>query len=61
MPSLFLVGTADAAVPREVMLDQQRRISRSRYAEIEGAGHLSNLERPAAFTQVLLDFLQSVG
>jgi 3-oxoadipate enol-lactonase len=61
LPSLFLVGAADAAVPRDVMLDQQRRIAGSRYAEIEGAGHLSNLERPAAFTETLLDFLQSVG
>jgi 3-oxoadipate enol-lactonase len=61
LPSLFLVGTADAAVPRDVMLDQQRRISGSRYAEIEGAGHLSNLERPAVFNQVLLDFLQAAA
>lgn len=61
LPSLFLVGSADAAVPREVMLDQQRRVAGSRYVEIEGAGHLSNLERPAAFTAALLDFLRSVG
>jgi 3-oxoadipate enol-lactonase len=61
LPSLFLVGAADAAVPRDVMLDQQRRVQGSRYAEIEDAGHLSNLGRPAAFNEALLDFLQSVA
>ena len=61
LPSLFLVGTADAAVPREVMLDQQRRVAGARYAEVDGAGHLSNLERPAAFNAALLAFLQSAA
>jgi 3-oxoadipate enol-lactonase len=61
LPSLFLVGTEDAAVPREVMLDQQRRIPGSRYVEIKDAGHLSNLERPAAFNEALLAFLQSAA
>ena len=29
----------------------------SRYAEIEGAGHVAPLEQPHAFAELLLDFL----
>jgi 3-oxoadipate enol-lactonase len=60
VPSLFLVGDHDAAVPTAVMRDQQRRVPGARYAEIPAAGHLSNLERPAAFNAAILDFIQSV-
>jgi len=28
-----------------------------RYVEIEGAGHISNLDQPAAFTRAVKDFL----
>jgi len=57
LPALFLVGTEDAAVPEPVMRDQQRRIAGSRYVAIPNAGHLSNLEQPAAFNDALLAFL----
>jgi 3-oxoadipate enol-lactonase len=56
-PALFIVGDQDAAVPITVMRDQQRRVPDARYVEIAGAGHLSNLEQPAAFNAALLDFL----
>jgi len=57
LPALFLVGDADAAVPCTVMVDQQVRVPGSRYVEIPGAGHLSNLEQPAVFNAALLAFL----
>jgi 3-oxoadipate enol-lactonase len=60
LPALFLVGTEDAAVPGPVMIDQQQRVLGSRYVEISGAGHLSNLERPAEFNAALLGFLNSL-
>jgi 3-oxoadipate enol-lactonase len=59
VPSLFLVGDRDAAVPTAVMRDQQRRVPGAHYAEIPAAGHLSNLERPSAFNAAILDFIQS--
>jgi len=31
----------------------------SRLVKLEGAGHLSNLEQPAAFTNAISDFLKS--
>lgn len=60
LPALFLVGDQDAAVPTAVMRDQQRRVPGARYAEIPAAGHLSNLERPAAFNAAILDFIHSI-
>ena len=35
-------------------------ISGSRLEVIPGAGHVSNIERPAAFNQVLTEFLAAV-
>jgi len=57
MPSLFLVGDQDAAVPTAVMQDQRRRVAGSAYSEIAEAGHLSNLEQAARFNAALLGFL----
>jgi pimeloyl-ACP methyl ester carboxylesterase len=37
-----------------------RDISGSRLVVIEGAGHVSNLERPAEFNRALEDFLKGI-
>jgi pimeloyl-ACP methyl ester carboxylesterase len=37
----------------------QRALSRSRITVIGGAGHMSNLEQPDAFSRALEDFLRS--
>jgi pimeloyl-ACP methyl ester carboxylesterase len=37
----------------------QRHLSRSRLVVLPGAGHLSSLETPTAFSQALADFLSS--
>ena len=58
LPSLFLVGDQDAAVPAAVMQDQRARVTGSAYVEIERAGHLANLEQPAHFNAALLGFLK---
>lgn len=57
LPTLFILGDRDAAVPIPVMREQQSRVPGARYAEIAAAGHLSNLEQPAAFNAALLPFL----
>ena len=48
-------------MPGPVMIDQQRRVANSRYVEIPAAGHMSNLEQPAAFNEALLAFLRMCG
>lgn len=57
VPALIVVGDEDAATPPPEARLLHERISGSRLELIAGAGHLSNLERPAAFNHVLTEFL----
>jgi 3-oxoadipate enol-lactonase len=56
-PVLFVAGSKDGATPA-AMKDMNARLKGSRYVEIEGAGHISNLDRPAEFTQAVREFLE---
>ncbi len=57
VPSLFVVGTEDAALPVATMQAMQMEVPGSHFAAIEGAGHLPNVERPEEFNAALLGFL----
>lgn len=57
LPSLFVVGTADAALPVAMMQAMQMEVPGSRFAAIEGAGHLPNVEQSEAFNSAVLEFL----
>lgn len=57
VPSLVIVGTADVSTPPEESRWLHERIAGCRLEELSGAGHLSNLERPTAFTGAVLDHL----
>lgn len=57
VPALVVVGEADAITPPDVATGMQARLTRSQLAVIPGAGHLSNLEAPDAFSRALDDFL----
>ncbi len=61
VPTLFLAGDHDAALPVELMRQVQSQVPGARAAVIPDAGHLSNLEQPAAFNEALLDFVGQVG
>ena len=54
-PVLFLVGEKDAAAAPMRKLSEA--LPGSRFVEIAGAGHISNLDQPAAFTRAVADFL----
>ena len=57
VPTLVVVGAEDVLTPvseSEILHDAIRG---SRLEVIEHAGHVSNLERPAAFNHVLSEFL----
>ncbi|HXG80448.1 MAG TPA: 3-oxoadipate enol-lactonase [Sphingomicrobium sp.] len=56
-PTLLIVGTKDAALPGIRQINAA--VKGSRLVELEGAGHLSNLEQPEAFTAAIRDFLAS--
>ena len=55
--TLILVGEQDTVTPTADADVLQRGIPRSTLTVIANAGHLSNLEQPAAFSRALSDFL----
>ncbi|HEX8920737.1 MAG TPA: alpha/beta fold hydrolase [Pyrinomonadaceae bacterium] len=59
-PTLILVGSEDQLTPPADAELMRREIRGSRLELIEGASHLSNLERPAEFNRALLDFLDAL-
>jgi len=54
-PTLLIVGTKDATVPGIKAINAA--IPGSKLVELQGAGHLSNLEQPDAFSGALQQFL----
>ena len=57
-PVLFLAGEKDAggAVPA-AMKGLHQALPGSRYVELPGAGHISNMDQPALFTKAIAEFL----
>lgn len=60
VPTLLVVGSEDTITPRATSEAMARAIPHSRLEVIEGAGHASNIERPADFNRALTDFLKDV-
>jgi len=54
-PVLFLCGEKDAPAPAMKKLNE--KLAGSRYVELPGAGHISNMDAPAAFTKTMRDFI----
>ncbi len=52
-PTLFVVGDEDTIAPRGESEQMRTLVPGSRLEVIRGAGHLSNLERPAAFNALV--------
>ncbi len=61
VPTLVLVGSADALTPLAESVLMADAIPDARLEVIPNAGHLSNLERPEAFNRALLGFLRENG
>jgi 3-oxoadipate enol-lactonase len=55
-PVLFICGEKDGTTPA-AMQDMQKRLPGSRYVEMPGAGHISNMDRPAEFNKAMAEFL----
>lgn len=56
-PTLVVTSEDDRLYPPAIARDMVRRIPGARLALIERAGHLSNMEQPDRFNQVVLEFL----
>lgn len=58
VPVLCLAGEADKTAPAAVMERMAARIPGARFVSLPGAGHIPNLETPAAFDAAILAFLR---
>ncbi len=58
--TLLLAGEKDRTAPPAVMERMAAKIPTGRYLCLKKAGHLANLEQPAAFNAALEDFLAAV-
>jgi 3-oxoadipate enol-lactonase len=59
VPTLVLSGSRDKNAPAPMMAKMASYIPSATYVELEGAGHLVNLERPKAFNAALDAFLKA--
>jgi 3-oxoadipate enol-lactonase len=57
-PVLFIAGEKDGTTPA-AMRQMQGELAGSRYVEMPGAGHISNLDQPDMFNRALDDFLRA--
>jgi 3-oxoadipate enol-lactonase len=57
-PVLFMVGEKDGTAPA-AMKQMHARLKGSRYVELPGAGHISNMDQPEMFTRSLREFLKA--
>ncbi|MGH6764491.1 MAG: alpha/beta fold hydrolase, partial [Bradyrhizobium sp.] len=55
---LVLSGSRDNNAPAPMMAKMATYIPSASYVELEGVGHLANLERPGAFNAALDQFLK---
>jgi 3-oxoadipate enol-lactonase len=60
VPTLVICGTEDQATPVALSAALVELISNARMVVIDGAGHLSNLEKPAPFNRAVEDFLSDL-
>jgi len=60
VPTLVLSGSKDKNAPAPMMAKMATYIPSSTYVELEGAGHLVNLEQPNAFDAALEQFLKTI-
>ena len=61
VPTLVLVGADDRLTPPAMAKSIADAIPGAQLSIIAAAGHLSNIEQPAAFNRLLLDFLREVA
>jgi 3-oxoadipate enol-lactonase len=58
VPTLVIAGDEDRLYPIDLVQKMAQRIRGAELVVLEQCGHLSNLEQPERFNEVLLDFIQ---
>jgi 3-oxoadipate enol-lactonase len=57
VPSLVIVGEADRVTPPALSEELAALVPGAKLETIPGAGHISNLERPAEFNRIVQEFI----
>ena len=58
VPTLMLAAEHDRTAPPDVMQRMATKVSGAEYICLPGAGHIVNVEAPAAFNAAVVSFLQ---
>jgi 3-oxoadipate enol-lactonase len=61
VPTLVICGADDSVTPPEMSRSMAQQIPHAKLHIVAGAGHLTNIEKPAEFNAVLLDFLRGAS
>ncbi|HEV8378652.1 MAG TPA: alpha/beta hydrolase [Tepidisphaeraceae bacterium] len=61
VPTLIIVGDADAITPPAVAESMHKEIPHSKLVIIKGAGHLSPMEQPEQVNQAMRQFLSTIN
>lgn len=61
LPTLVIAGMNDGTTPPDLVRETADLIRGHRWELMRGTGHLPMVEKPAEFTALLADFLQSIG
>ncbi|MFN2589144.1 MAG: alpha/beta fold hydrolase [Actinomycetota bacterium] len=61
VPTLVVTGSGDTLIPPDATRPMAEGIRGARFEVIDAAGHLSNLERPDRFTELLREHLRACG
>jgi 3-oxoadipate enol-lactonase len=59
VPVLFICGEKDAIIPPEIIKYAVTLVPGAKYAEVPGSGHSVYFEEPAAFNQLVREFLST--
>jgi 3-oxoadipate enol-lactonase len=59
-PTLFVVGSLDAASPLQVMEAMAAQVTGARLVQVPDAAHISNLENAEAFNAIVENFFHSI-
>jgi 3-oxoadipate enol-lactonase len=61
VPTLFIVGDRDLITPPDLSHELAELVPGARMQVISDAGHLTNLEKPAAFNRFVEEFVERLG
>jgi pimeloyl-ACP methyl ester carboxylesterase len=61
VPTLIVAGGEDTLIPREQTEHIHRGVANSRFIVVQECGHIVNLEQPAEFQNVVLQFLSELA